>query len=125
MAKPEWGIRRKCIDCGSAFYDFKKEPPVCPKCGSTQEKKEVIEILENQDDDIPQNEDEIIVDNLESMEEDDYSEMDVESDLHNVDPNLVNDDDIDNVFVEDSVDLEEIEDDLKGSIGIDQEGGEI
>ncbi len=121
MAKAEWGTRRKCLECGASFYDFRKVPSVCPKCGTIFEKKEVIAEIESEEEEIPENDDEIIVDDLEAMEEDEYTELDVEEDLQNIDPKLVNDDDIDNVFVEDSIDIEE---NLKESIGIDQEGGE-
>jgi len=33
MAKPEWGIKRKCLACGASFYDMRKKEFVCPKCG--------------------------------------------------------------------------------------------
>ena len=114
MAKPEWGTRRKCLECEASFYDFKKENPVCPKCGTEFKPKEIVIEEPEEEEDIPQNEDEILVDDLETMEEDDPSELDVEEDMQNIDPNLVNDDDIDNVFVEDSMDLEE---DLNNSMG--------
>ena len=32
MAKPEWGLKRTCLSCGSRFYDMKKDPIVCPSC---------------------------------------------------------------------------------------------
>ena len=32
MAKPEWGKKRTCQNCGAKYYDLKKEPPTCPKC---------------------------------------------------------------------------------------------
>jgi len=32
MAKPEWGTKRTCQGCGAKFYDFSREPMVCPKC---------------------------------------------------------------------------------------------
>ena len=35
VAKPEWGSKRICQSCGSKFYDFDKEPIVCPSCGAT------------------------------------------------------------------------------------------
>ena len=31
--KPEWGARRTCKKCNAAFYDLKKDPITCPKCG--------------------------------------------------------------------------------------------
>lgn len=35
MAKPEWGQKRVCPQCGARYYDMKKKPPVCPNCGAT------------------------------------------------------------------------------------------
>ena len=32
MAKPEWGVKRSCQECGARFYDFSRDPIVCPKC---------------------------------------------------------------------------------------------
>ncbi|MBI5313342.1 MAG: TIGR02300 family protein [Methylocystis sp.] len=34
MAKPELGAKRQCQSCGTKFYDFKKDPIACPKCGA-------------------------------------------------------------------------------------------
>jgi len=36
MAKPELGLKRTCVSCGSKFYDMGKQPAVCPKCGTEQ-----------------------------------------------------------------------------------------
>lgn len=33
MAKPEWGIKRKCLGCGAFFYDMRQKKWTCPKCG--------------------------------------------------------------------------------------------
>ena len=33
MTKPEWGMKRKCLKCGTFFYDMRKESFSCPKCG--------------------------------------------------------------------------------------------
>src|SRR5919199_2713868 len=35
LAKPEWGTKRTCQSCGARFYDFGKQPAVCPACGAT------------------------------------------------------------------------------------------
>ena len=35
MAKTEWGLKRICPHCSTRYYDMKKKPPVCPKCGAT------------------------------------------------------------------------------------------
>jgi uncharacterized protein (TIGR02300 family) len=34
VAKPEWGSKRICQDCGARFYDLRRNPIVCPKCGA-------------------------------------------------------------------------------------------
>ena len=34
MAKPEWGMKRFCQNCGARFYDMRRDPPTCPKCGT-------------------------------------------------------------------------------------------
>ena len=32
MSKQEWGIKRVCPSCGIKYYDFNKNPIICPKC---------------------------------------------------------------------------------------------
>lgn len=32
MANPEWGTKRICQNCGTKFYDLRREPILCPKC---------------------------------------------------------------------------------------------
>ena len=32
MSEPKWGIKRVCPSCGIKYYDFNKNPIVCPKC---------------------------------------------------------------------------------------------
>ena len=36
MAKPEMGLKRVCVACGTKFYDLTRAPAVCPKCGTDQ-----------------------------------------------------------------------------------------
>ncbi|HEV7266874.1 MAG TPA: TIGR02300 family protein [Falsiroseomonas sp.] len=36
MAKPELGLKRICVSCGTKFYDMTRAPAVCPKCGTEQ-----------------------------------------------------------------------------------------
>jgi uncharacterized protein (TIGR02300 family) len=36
MAKPELGLKRACVSCGTKFYDLMRAPAVCPKCGTEQ-----------------------------------------------------------------------------------------
>jgi uncharacterized protein (TIGR02300 family) len=37
VAKPELGTKRLCASCGAKFYDLKKDPIHCPKCGAVYE----------------------------------------------------------------------------------------
>jgi uncharacterized protein (TIGR02300 family) len=32
--KPELGIKRICPNCGTRYYDFRKDPPTCPACAT-------------------------------------------------------------------------------------------
>jgi len=34
VAKAEWGLKRICPHCATRYYDMKKNPPVCPSCGT-------------------------------------------------------------------------------------------
>ncbi|TVR78127.1 MAG: TIGR02300 family protein [Rhodospirillales bacterium] len=34
MAKPEWGTKRTCHNCGARFYDLQRDPIVCPVCST-------------------------------------------------------------------------------------------
>ena len=34
MSKTEWGNKHVCANCGAKFYDLKKDPAVCPTCGT-------------------------------------------------------------------------------------------
>lgn len=34
MVKPEWGLKRLCPSCGTRYYDMRRDPVICPKCGA-------------------------------------------------------------------------------------------
>jgi uncharacterized protein (TIGR02300 family) len=34
VAKPEWGAKRICHNCGARYYDLQRDPIICPKCGT-------------------------------------------------------------------------------------------
>lgn len=34
MANPELGVKRQCQNCGTKFFDFSKDPIICPKCAT-------------------------------------------------------------------------------------------
>ena len=99
MSKLEWGIKRVCPSCGIKYYDFNKNPIICPKCEfefdpdlllksrkgrSIATKTEVNEVSSN-----VQKEEETLEDDINAIENDeDILEIDDESDIQ--------DDDIDN-----------------------------
>lgn len=37
MSKPEWGLKRSCLNCAVRFYDMNKKPIACPSCGTVIE----------------------------------------------------------------------------------------
>ena len=37
MVKAEWGAKHLCKACGARFYDLKRDPIACPKCGTIRE----------------------------------------------------------------------------------------
>lgn len=42
MVKPEWGLKRTCLSCGSRFYDMSRSPIICPKCGAVVDPETVV-----------------------------------------------------------------------------------
>lgn len=42
MSKPEWGIKRTCQSCAARFYDLKRAPIVCPKCGHKHDAEDFV-----------------------------------------------------------------------------------
>ena len=123
MSKPEWGIKRVCPSCSIKYYDFNKNPIICPKCEfefdpdlllksrkgrSIATKTEVNEVSSD-----VQKEEETLEDDINSIENDeDILEIDDETDVqdndidNNIDKNINTDDDIE--IIED--DLEDKDD---------------
>jgi hypothetical protein len=33
---PDLGLKHECFKCGTKFYDLRKSPVLCPKCGADQ-----------------------------------------------------------------------------------------
>ena len=132
MSKPEWGIKRVCPSCSIKYYDFNKNPIICPKCEfefdpdlllksrkgrSIATKTEVNEVSSN-----VKKEEETLENDINLIENDgDILEIDDETDIQ--------DNDIENNIEEkigsDDDDIEIIEDDLEDkdgfSIEIDDE----
>src|SRR5262245_50563290 len=37
MTNPDLGQKRRCLECDAAFYDLKRDPITCPKCGAVHQ----------------------------------------------------------------------------------------
>ena len=132
MSKPEWGIKRVCPSCSIKYYDFNKNPIICPKCEfefdpdlllksrkgrSIATKTEVNEVSSN-----VKKEEETLENDINSIENDgDILEIDDETDIQ--DNDIENN--IDKKINTDNDDIEIIEDGLEDkddfSIEIDDE----
>ena len=119
MSNPEWGIKRACPSCGIKYYDFNKNPIICPKCEfefdpdlllksrkgrSVVSKTEEVEVSKDST-----KEKETLEEDINLIQDDDeILEIDNEAEIEN--------DDIDNKIDEnvnnDNDDLEIIDDDL-------------
>ena len=115
MSKPEWGIKRVCPSCSIKYYDFNKNPIICPKCEfefdpdlllksrkgrSIATKTEVNEVSSD-----VQKEEETLENDINSIENDgDILEIDDETDIqeNDVDSN----DNVDN-NIEESINVED------------------
>ncbi len=142
MAKPEWGSKRTCQSCATVFYDFQRDPIVCPSCGATVEPEPAVKsrrsrteakpkpaakpvVVAEPDDDAAEQEEDLLLDDGDDDAEETASE--------DVDTSLVDNDDID-VDIEDDDDEDDTvlaaendddDDDVKGIVdtgdGVDDE----
>lgn len=99
MSKPEWGIKRLCPSCSALYYDFGKNPPICPKCstafdpeallksrrrGVAEEakaaKKAATPAVEEVEDDIEVEEEVVVEDDASIEDADEEIEVDVDVD---------------------------------------------
>ena len=135
MSEPQWGIKRVCPSCSIKYYDFNKNPIICPKCEfefdpdlllksrkgrSIATKTEVNQIASDQ-----KNEKETLENDINSIENDeDILEIDDQTDIQNNDI----DNNIDKNINTADDDIEIIEDDLESkddfSIEIEDEDDE-
>lgn len=113
MSKPEWGVKRICTGCGARYYDLKRSPPTCPKCGAVYSgkttgrvrrsspavvKDELVPKVRALPPDVPVEEDELVADDdIEVIEEDEDGAED-------------------EGLIEDTSDLGEDDDDMTGVI---------
>ena len=95
MAELDWGVKRTCNGCGARFYDLRKSPAACPKCGVTFELLTVVRgkrgraaakevVLPLDDLDLVLGDDAVVVDDASLLEdEDDTVFGDLPADLDN------------------------------------------
>lgn len=79
MDRKDWGIKRICLGCGARFYDFKKDPIVCPTCGMVHDaeylsRRKVKAVNEKVEDDM------IIDADVDDVQDDDIDELDEDTD---------------------------------------------
>ena len=36
MPEVEWGVKHICLSCDAKFYDMRKSPAACPRCGTAE-----------------------------------------------------------------------------------------
>ncbi len=107
MPKVEWGLKKICPSCETKFYDLNRKPAVCPNCGLELE-EESVQVSGSTSK-------QVFNDNL---------DVSTESNLVGSDPSEsiaeVEDITIDDAIDEDTISLEETEDDVSVDV-IDEE----
>ena len=90
MAKADLGEKQTCPECSAKFYDLKKRPAACPKCGHsfTPEDESVkLKRAKEKEREVPEDEEvdedeekKVETDDVEDEEDPDVKEVDVEAD---------------------------------------------
>lgn len=84
--RDKFGERHACFECGCKFYDMKRNPPTCPRCGTDVSKppEVAVSVVVPTDDDIIEDDDdatatledeELPIEDLDSTEEMSVEEM--------------------------------------------------
>ena len=120
MVDPKFGTKRGCEACGDKFYDLNKIPVVCPLCGHSFDPNSASasiapvvvvapaqEHLETDEDEAPEKDNEISLDDIVEEDDDDSDDELGEFDDGAV---LVADDDEDDLLEDDAGDDDFIED---------------
>jgi len=105
VSKPEWGVKRTCQSCAARFYDLKRAPIVCPKCGHKHDAEDFIKTRRTRGAAKPAPAPKKIVEKV-------VPELDA---IEDVAP----DDDTDDDIIEDTADLGEDADDIPDVIETD------
>ena len=120
MSNPAWGINRVCPSCSTKYYDFNKNPIICPKCEFEFDPDLLLKsrkgrsIATKTEDKVvssdKKKEEETLENDINLIENDeDILEIDDESDVQNVSiaPNIkdnINDEEEDLEIIEDGLD---------------------
>tara|TARA_Y100001954_G_C15337533_1_gene372927 strand:- start:48 stop:470 length:423 start_codon:yes stop_codon:yes gene_type:complete len=118
MSNEEWGIKRVCPSCSIKYYDFNKNPVICPKCQFEFDPDLLLKsrkgrsIASKTEDNIPSSnikkEEETLEEDINSLENDqEILEIDDESEIEddNIDTNIekkINDEEIE--IIDDELD---------------------
>ena len=119
MSEPKWGIKRVCPSCSIKYYDFNKNPIVCPKCEFEFDPDLLLKsrkgrsIANKNEDNVvssdTQNEEKTLQEDINSLENnEEILEIDDETDITDTEV----DSNIENKLNENGDDLEVIDDDL-------------
>ena len=119
MSKPEWGIKRVCPSCSIKYYDFNKNPIICPKCEfefdpdlllkSRKGRSIATKIEDNKVSSDVKKEEETLEEDINSLENNEkILEIDDETDIQDddIDTNIeknINDDDEDLEIIDDGL----------------------
>ena len=120
MSKLEWGIKRVCPSCSIKYYDFNKNPIICPKCEfefdpdlllkSRKGRSIASKTGDNEVSSDVKKEDETLNENISSLENGEgILEIEDDTDIQNVDMGG----DIQKNINDDDSDIEIIDDDLE------------
>ncbi len=120
MAKPELGAKRQCQSCATKFYDFNRDPILCPKCGAAVHLTSIARVSHQADEEAEAEKDEAETISLSEVEE---AEKKTDAIVIDDDVEIDDADEADDTFLEEE---EGEEDDVSGlidgDINTDEEG---
>jgi uncharacterized protein (TIGR02300 family) len=120
VAKPDLGAKRQCQSCATKFYDFNRDPIVCPKCGAVFHATSLTRAARAPDEEAESEKDEAETVSLTEVEE---AENKVDAIAIDEDVEIDDGDEADDTFLEEE---EGEEDDVSGlidgDIDTDEEG---
>lgn len=108
MVKPEWGSKRICHSCGAAFYDLRRTPIVCPKCGAAYDPEAILKSRRSR---APSPEDKEVVAPVHDADEADVA-AEADEEAEDVVEDVVAEDEEDEDLIEDASELGEDHDDM-------------